>query len=318
VSSCTPRRSPRDRSASGLRRSPAPCGIAVAALAAGCAIAPAPPPLDLAALWDFGDPAASELRFRAALPQRGADEAFILMTQVARSHGLRRDFERARDVLRALHAQRDDGGAEAQVRWWLEWGRTWASAAHTAGTATPDAHAEARRAFQRALDIARGARLDSLAVDAVHMMAFVDTTPADGLRWGREALAIVEASDQPAARRWQASIRHNIGHALHQLGRHDEALVEFERALALREAAGQPAATRVARWMIARTWRAQGRLEEALAEQHRLEREHDALGSMDPHVFAELALLYRAKGDAARAESYEARERAAQAARRSP
>ena len=56
-----------------------------------------------------------------------------------------------------------------------------------------------RAAYQRAFDAAKAGGLDGLAVDALHMMAFVDTAPADQLRWGREALAVILASAQPAA-----------------------------------------------------------------------------------------------------------------------
>ena len=57
------------------------------------------PPLDLTALWDFADPAGSEARMRAALAGAGDEDAAILRTQIARTHGLRRDFVRAREYL---------------------------------------------------------------------------------------------------------------------------------------------------------------------------------------------------------------------------
>src|SRR4029434_3845369 len=50
-------------------------------------------------------------------------------------------------------------------------------------------------ASTRASHVARDGRLDGLAVDALHMMAFVDTAPADQLRWDREALALALRSD---------------------------------------------------------------------------------------------------------------------------
>ena len=48
--------------------------------------------LDISALWDFNSPELSEQRFLAALSSASSDEALILKTQVARSHGLRGDF----------------------------------------------------------------------------------------------------------------------------------------------------------------------------------------------------------------------------------
>ena len=126
----------------------------------------------------------------------------------------------------------------------------------------------------------------------------------------RQALAVVEASTQPAAKRWEASIRNNIGYALHQLGRYDEALQQFRLALALRERGTDAEATRAAHWMIAWTLRAMGKAEEALQIQLRLEREADAAGRPDPYVFEELEALYQAAGDAERARVYRQRREA--------
>ena len=263
--------------------------------------------IDLAPLWDFDNLQLSEQRLRAALATAAGDDALILQTQIARSYGLRGDFATARQVLADIEPETRAAGAEARVRYALELGRTYASATHPPDSQTPQARAQARAAFQSALDQAKQAGLDDLAIDAIHMFAFVDTEPADQLAWAHAALAIAESSAQPAARRWQASIRNNIGYALHQLARHDDALVEFNRALAIRESEDDAGATRVARWMVAWTLRALGRTDEALAIQLRLERENQAAGQPDPYVFEELALLYRARGDQALADQYAAK-----------
>lgn len=260
--------------------------------------------IDVAPLWDFSKPEASEQRFRDALATAQGDDVLVLQTQIARSYGIRRDFARAREVLRSIEPAIERAGAEAQARYWLELGRTWSSATHPKESQTPDAVQSARQAFQRSLEVARSGGLDALAIDAIHMFAFIDTAPADQLKWGREALAVVLSSQQPAAQRWQASVRNNIGYALHQLGRFHEALGEFQQALALREQSGNARSIRVARWMVAWTLRSLGRNDEALAMQLALEREADAAGEPDEYVFEELAHLYKARGDEARAASY--------------
>ena len=265
---------------------------------------------DLAALWNFSDPAASEQRFRDALATAKGDDALILGTQIARTWGLRKDFDRARAGLAEIEPRVKEAGPEAKARWELEMGRTFSSATHSPASQTPEAMARARRHFESALDLARRAKLDALAIDAIHMMAFLDTAPAEQEKWAREALAVVLASDQPAARRWEGSVRNNLGYALHQQGRYAEALAEFEQALAIRERDAGPVAQRSARWMVAWTLRAMGRTDEALALQLRLEREGDADGKPDPYVFEELALLYRSKGDETRAAHYAARKAA--------
>ena len=268
--------------------------------------------IDVNALWDFGQPALSEQRFRAALATAHGDEALILKTQIARTWGLRRDFERARHVLAQVEPQLNGAGAEAQVRYWLELGRTYSSVAHDDTSQTDDAKARARTAYGNALALAKAAQLDSLAIDTLHMLASVDRTPADELKWADQALAVMAASTQADAKHWEGSLRNNRGYALQQLGRYDEALADFELALAAREKQGRPGNIRIAHWMIANTLRRMGRLDEARAIQLRLERECDAAGQPDPYVFEELEAIYRAQGNAERAAHYAARLKATQ------
>jgi tetratricopeptide (TPR) repeat protein len=260
--------------------------------------------IDLETLWDFGNPEASEQRMRVALAAAKGDDALILETQIARTYSLRKDFDTARKLLHGIEASIAKAGAQAQVRYQLELGRTFVSAAHKPDAVTPESKAQARQCWEKALNTARASGLDALAIDAIHMFAFVDTAPADQLKWGEAALEVSRGSSQEDARRWEASIRNNVGYALHQLGRLDEALTQFQQALVLREQRADAGATRVARWMVAWTLRSLKRHEEALAIQLRLEKENDAAGKPDPYVFEELEALYTAMGDPARAERY--------------
>lgn len=285
---------------------------ALAALAASSFLAGKAMAIDLAPLWDFGNPGVSEQRFRAALETATGDDALILHTQIARTCGLRKDFDAARRVLGEIEASVAQAGAEVRVRYHLELGRTFASAAHAPDLVTTEAQAQARRAFERALAVAREGRLDALAIDAIHMFGFVDTAPADQLKWGEAALQVSLASQQSDAVRWEASIRNNMGYALHQLGRYGEALDQFQKALALRERGKNAEATRVARWMVAWTLRALARNEEALQLQLSIERDAEAAGKPDPYVLEELATLYRLSGDLSRAQYYDERRAAMQ------
>jgi tetratricopeptide (TPR) repeat protein len=260
--------------------------------------------IDIAPLWDFGKPDVSEQRFRQALERATGDDALILQTQIARTYGLRKDFEAARRILRQIESAVAGAGPEAKIRYHLELGRSFASATHTPEQMTPDDRARARQSFEAALNTARAAKMDALAVDSIHMFAFLDTAPADQLRWGQAALEIVQASSQPDAKRWEPSIRNNVGYALHQLGRYEEALTQFQQAVVLRERGTNSDATRVARWMVAWTLRSLKRVDEALEIQLRLEKENEAAGKPDPYVFEELEALYRDRGDVARAEHY--------------
>ena len=267
--------------------------------------------IDLEPLWDFSKPELSEQRFREALATARGDDVLILQSQLARTYGLRRDFARAQETLRNIEPQIQTAGAEARVRHAIEFGRTLASAAHPPESQTPEIKELARSAYLRAFKLAKAERLDGLAVDAVHMLAFVDTAPLAQLKWGQEALAIVEASSEPSAKKWEPSLRNNVGYALHQLGRYDEAIVQFRQAVVLREITGDAEAKRAAHWMVAWTLRTLNRPDEALEIQLRLERECEAAGAPDPYVFEELEILYRAKADVVRANQYAERRKSA-------
>jgi tetratricopeptide (TPR) repeat protein len=280
--------------------------IALLVFTTPCAMA-----IDLTALWDFNRPELSEQRFRTALASARGDDALILQTQIARTQGLRKDFSRARETLAGIEPQIKTAGIEARTRYSLELGRTHASATHPRELQTDDAKASARAAFSEALASAKSGGLDDLAIDAIHMFAFIDTAPADQLRWAQEALAVSVASNQSAARRWEASIRNNVGMALHSLGRFDEALAQFNQALILREQGTDRGRIRVAHWMVAWTLRAMNRLDESLEIQLRLEQECAAANEPDPYVFEELETLYRAKGRPEQASHYASLRKAA-------
>ena len=260
--------------------------------------------IDLAPLWEFDKPDLSEQRLRAALESATGDDALVLQTQIARTYGLRKDFSKARDILKSIGKDVQTAGSEARIRHALELGRTYASATHPAELQTVESKKLARASYESALAMAKAAHLDGLAIDTIHMLAFVDTAPTDQLKWGQEALAVAEASSQPEAKKWEASIRNNIGYAFHQLGQFDEALVQFKQALVLLDRGTNAESIRVANWMVAWTLRALGRMDEALEIQLRLERECDAAKKPDRYVYEELEILYRARGDEVKAKHY--------------
>lgn len=270
--------------------------------------------IDVAAMWDFSKPDVSEQRFRDALAAASPDEALILQTQIARTWGLRKDFAKAQAVLAGIAPAIPSASPEAQLRYWLEYGRTLASPAHTKEQMTPQAREQAREAYMKAFDIAKASRQDYLAIDVLHMLVMVDPAPDDQLKWNEKAIAYMEASDQPEAKKWAGSLYNNVGYAHHLAGRYDEALANYRKSLDAHEKANRPVAVRIAHWMIAHTYRAQKRWQEAIDIQLRLEREWEAAGAPDPYVYEELEHLYKATGNAERAAHYGAKLKAAQGA----
>lgn len=265
--------------------------------------------LDLSSLWDFNEPESSEQRFRAALSTASPDDTLILQTQIARTYSLRRNFARAKEILVELEQHMSWASVETRVRYYLEMGRTYSSATHPPESQTIKIREMARSAYMHALELAQNGKLDSLAIDALHMMAFVDISPKEQLNWNRKALGLMRSSSQEEAKLWEGTLHNNIGYALHSLGRYEDALQEFTMALAARQKEGNRHKIRIAHWMIAWTLRALDRLDEALESQLLLEKECAEAGAPDPHVFKELELLYQAMGNREKAEFYSAQRK---------
>jgi tetratricopeptide (TPR) repeat protein len=245
--------------------------------------------LDLDELWDFDRPDLSEERFRAALATADAEGAAVLRTQLARALGLQRRFEEGHAELEVVIA----GTPLVRTYHALERGRLLRSAGQPED-ATP--------LFETALAEAEAAGLDHLAADAAHMLAITASGEAE-IPWAERALAVAQASADPRARRWVASITHNLGWTMHELGRHEEALALFEQALAARQERGEAKPIHIARWTVARELRALGRLDEALAIQRDLA-EHS---EEDGYVHEELAELLLASGRGEEAKPHFAR-----------
>jgi len=233
---------------------------------------------DVAALWDFDDPAGSEARFRAAADTAEGTDRLVLLTQVARALGLQERYDEGHRALDDLSV--DD--AEVSTRVSLERGRLLRSAG------LPE---EARPHFEAAAQTAREAGLEALHVDALHMVALVAPTE-DQQRLTEEALAVARTATDPAARDWDASLLNNLGMTHADAGDWPAALAAFEEALAARERIGDAGRTRVARWMVGWALRNLGRTDEALAVQTALKAELEAAGEEDPYVDEELALLH--------------------------
>jgi tetratricopeptide (TPR) repeat protein len=126
-----------------------------------------------------------------------------------------------------------------------------------------------------------------------------------------KALALAEAAVDTRARDWRASLYHNIGWTYFDDGDATKALDFWQKALALRETMGDAGRIRVAKWTVARGYRAIGRLDDAQRIQQALVVEFDALGEPDGYVYEELAEIALARGDGAAARPWAAKAHAA-------
>jgi tetratricopeptide (TPR) repeat protein len=250
--------------------------------------------MDIDAYWEYGDPAASEARFRAVLPQASGDERLELLTQIARTYSLRRQFEAAHRILDEVEPQLDGAGPAPVARYLLERGRTFSSAGDKA---------RAIPLFERAWQTADGAQLDGLAVDAAHMLAIVESSRLAG-EWTLRGLERARESNDRKARTMVPALLNNHAWNLYDAGRLDDALQAFRDAETAWHATGRQPQGRIATWSVGRALRALGRSDEALELQLRLEREWTAAGSADGYVFEEIAENLEALGRHREATAY--------------
>ena len=223
-------------------------------------------------LWDFEDAAGTEARFRGILPvleERGdASRALQLRTQIARTLGLQRRFEDAHALLDSVATQLDGAEPVVRVRYLVERGRVLNSSGR------PE---EAKAPFVEAWEAARACGEDGLAVDAAHMVAIVET-PDEAVRWNGVALDLARTSPDPRAQRWKGSLLNNLAWTFFDQGDREQAHSLFQEALAFREQEGKQPELDVARWCVARSLRALGRVDEALAAQRALQADKEARG----------------------------------------
>ncbi|WP_137843151.1 hypothetical protein [Microbacterium sp. 2FI] len=171
----------------------------------------------LDALWDFSDPAGSELRLRAARAEAPDDATRAeLDTQVARALGLQGRFAEADALIDTLGAP-DHAAVAARIA--LERGRLRNSGGDPVAAVS---------LFHSAAAVAASARLTFLHVDAIHMLAIADPERAE--EWTSEALrALAETADERTLR-WHVALHNNAGSVLLDAGRFTEAVHEFESA----------------------------------------------------------------------------------------
>ncbi len=232
--------------------------------------------------WDYDRPGETEQAFRRLLPQARAagDQAYLaeLLTQIARTEGLQRQFAAAHHTLDEVERLLPGQSARPRIRYLMERGRVFNSAQE--GT-------DARDLFLHAWELAVEADEEPLAIDAAHMLAIVEP-PAQQLEWNLRALALAERSSNVRAQRWRGSLYNNIGWTYHGLGRDEDALTFFRKALDARVAEGLAKEIHIAEWCVARALRSLGRVAEALEIQRDLLRHAEAAGTADGYVHEEL------------------------------
>lgn len=239
-------------------------------------------PPDFMALWDYQDPAASALRFQQLLAESDNQDLqyeLELLTQIARTHSLRRQFAQAHRLLDEIEPRLTEATPRARLRALLERGRTFNSAGDKAS---------ARALFEQAWQHGLKHEERYLAIDAAHMVAIAAPLEEQS-HWHQLAMDLAERSQDKQVRGWLATLYNNQGWTLFELGRLDEAIVCQQKCLAWHEQHNNRAKAFIARWSLARLCRAKAQHEQAMADLKQLQADMNAARAPeDGYVFEEL------------------------------
>jgi tetratricopeptide (TPR) repeat protein len=242
---------------------------------------------DLKSLWNFDDPAGTEAKFRDLLSAAKSDPAYHveLLTQIARTHGLRRQFDQAHALLDEAESLLRPDMHRPRVRCLLERGRAHRSAGNREKSVP---------FFESALAVATENHLDFFAADAAHMIAIAHPDPAEQIRWNMKTIELAEASGNESVKSWIGTSYNNIGWTYHEQREYAKSLQWLEKA---RDYYDSPQNKNekfkfIAHWAVAKLLRLNNRPDEALPIQKKLEADMEAKETIDGFVYEELGELH--------------------------
>jgi tetratricopeptide (TPR) repeat protein len=237
-------------------------------------------------LWDYNDPAKTEQTFNKLLPgaENSGDTDYYaqLLTQIARTHSLRQQFDRAHEILDKVGDILADHKEipEAWVRYYLERGRTFNSAGEKD---------KALVLFKQAYDLADQHNLDFYAIDALHMLA-IAAPHNEALEWSEKAIQRIENSSDERSKKWAGALYNNTGWTYHDKGEYERAMEYFEKCLEWHSERKTGQGERIARWTVARCLRSLGKSDAALNKQMDLLKEIEENNlEQDGYVYEEIA-----------------------------
>ncbi len=251
-------------------------------------------------LWNYNNPAETEAKFIELIPMAkssGNEDYYLqLKTQIARAQGLQGKFVEAHATLNEVETLISTDTPVAETRYYLERGRVYNSSNNKV-LALP--------IFLKAFDVALSRNQDNLAVDAAHMVAIADNDPETQTKWNLKAISIAENSKDPRVRGWLGSLYNNMAWTFHDLGKFQEALDLFQKALIFfQENENDASVIRIAKWSVARAYRSLLNYPEALKIQTALEVELNNANEVDGYVYEELAEIYLLVPDREKAKHY--------------
>ncbi len=220
---------------------------------------------DFDKLWNYGDPAGTEEKFRAILPRAkepgNADYHLQLLTQIARTQSLRGQFAEAHKTLDEVEGKLTDETKPARLRYLLERGRSFNSAGEGE---------KALALFKQAFEFGTKLGEDYHAIDAAHMIAIAVATVDEKLAWGRKGIDLAGKTKDKRAAGWKGALLNNVGYTLLEAKRFDEARATFTDLVTYEKGRQNARGESIAKWFLGHILRKEGKHEEALAAQRDL------------------------------------------------
>jgi tetratricopeptide (TPR) repeat protein len=236
---------------------------------------------DWRGMWDFSDPAGTEVKFREAIAagEAAGDAEYVLIvtTQLGRTQGLQHKFEEAHAIFDRIAPDVETASLEVKLRFLLERGRALNSAGEAAASAP---------LFEEAWNLGQGAGLDPLTADAGHMLGIVKKGD-EALVWAMRTMAFCEASEDERCKGWLGPLYNNTGWTYHDMGEYEKCLDLWQKGVAYHQAIQSGEPLFIARWTIGRCYRSMGRFEDALASHQQLQADRDAAGANNDAYVAE-------------------------------
>ncbi|MBS1493573.1 MAG: hypothetical protein JST55_08685 [Bacteroidetes bacterium] len=243
-------------------------------------------------LWDYNKPAETEKKFREVLSQTKKEdnvEYYLqLLTQIARTLGLQMKFEEAHAVLDDVEKQLKPEMITARIRYNLERGRAFNSFGNKD---------KAIHYFLDAYHLAMENNADFYTIDAAHMLGIAESHDA-ALNWNEIAIELIEKTTNERAKGWLGSLLNNTGWTYFDKGDYETAMEYFRKNVVYHTERNHPVQLRIAKWCVARTLRAQNKIDEALKMQNEIKEYMESTGDTgDGYVYEELGELYLLKED---------------------
>jgi len=249
-------------------------------------------------LWDYNKPEETEKKFREVLANTKREdniEYYLqLHTQIARTQGLQMKFEEAHKTLDEVEKQLKPEMIIPRIRYNLERGRT----LNSSGNKDKSIHY-----FLDAYHLGMENNADFYTIDAAHMLGIAETQD-EALNWNEIAIELIEKTTNERAKGWLGSLLNNTGWTYFDKGDYITAMEYFRKNIVYHTERNHPAQLRIAKWCVARTLRAQNKIDEALKMQIELLESIGDTEANDGYGMEELGELYLLKNDKENSKKY--------------